>query len=146
VRIGLSRRHRKRLRMILPPEFCQRGDAQIGKLDLVLRRIRLGGLDDRIGFCGVAGIEQPPRYAGVIAHERPEKLLSGAEAVGIAGRICDICERVNQLPAARAPGCRVRVGSHARSASIQERRAGRVGASTAGRNDPRLATPYSSHR
>ena len=32
MRIGLSRRHRKRLRMILPPEFCQRGDAQIGKL------------------------------------------------------------------------------------------------------------------
>ena len=55
------------LGLVAPAERRKRGNPQIGELGGALRRIRLNLPDDGISFSGPAGIEQPPRYAGIVA-------------------------------------------------------------------------------
>lgn len=86
--------------LVGPAQFGQRGDAQIGEFDLILCRIRLGAFNDRIGFRGAAGIEQPACHAGIVAHPRAETLLSGTVGIDIAGRIREISQCTDQLPRA----------------------------------------------
>ena len=59
-----------------------------------------GRLDDCAGFGGAAGVQEPPRHAGIVAHARADKLLSRAIGIDIALCVRDVGERMDQLPCA----------------------------------------------
>ena len=107
---------------------------------------RLAPNPGRQGFGGAPGIEEPLRYAGIVAHPRTEALLGRAAGVDIAFGIRDLGKRKNQLPYAATPLVErgsAGGGSRARSPSIHSRSAARAALSSACANSAMMwsATP-----